>query len=455
MQNVHIIRRGLDIPLDGAPEQVIREGPRITKVALVADDFPGMKPTMMVAVGDRVRTGEKLFEDKKNPGVFFTAPGCGRVTAIQRGSKRKFEELVIELDGDESLTFQGLENRDPSRIRPEEIRKTLLDAGLWTAFRTRPFGRIPSVDQTPASLFVTAIDTEPLAADPAVIIHACRNDFRLGLEILGRFLPVPLHLCLREGFTTDPGPRENVIRHYFRGPHPAGLPSTHIHFIDPVHENKSVWHICYQDVIGIGHLFRTGKVMTDRIVSLAGPGVISPVLLRTRAGALIGDLCAGLLDTGTICRMISGSVLNGRHAAGIHQFLGRYDRQVTVIPEKNGRGFLNWLRPGADRYSITSLFLSSFLPGKRFSLSTAVWGGTRAIFPLGTYEKVMPLDLIVTALLKSLAVGDEEKAAALGCLELVEEDLALCSFVCPAKNEYGPMLRDMLTRIEKARSTAG
>ncbi len=448
MKKIHL-KKGLDIPIQGAPEQVISPAPAVSQVALVADDYIGLKPTMLVNVGDRVKVGQQLFSDKKNPGVIFTAPGCGTVKEIKRGQKRKFEELVIELDGDESVAFQGLDGRTPADITPEETRQTLQESGLWCGFRTRPYGKIPAVDATPSSVFITAIDTEPLAADPAVVIAHYKDDFCLGLEILSQFLSVPLNLCLADGFDTSGLPTQGINLYGFSGPHPAGLPSTHIHFIDPVHTGKQVWHICYQDVIAVGHLYRTGLLMTERIIALTGPGVQQPALLRTRHGALIGEVCRGLLDSSDVYRIISGSILEGRHAAGIYAYLGRYHRQISVIREQNGRGFFNWITPGKDRFSITGLVVSSLLPKKTFSMITAVWGGHRAIFPLGTYEKVIPLDIIATPLLKSLAVGDTEKSTALGCLELVEEDLALCTFVCPGKNDFGPMLRNTLTTIEK------
>ncbi len=447
MKKFHL-SKGLDIPLKGVPRQVIRPGPDISQVALIGDDYIGLKPTMLVKEGDQVKLGQQLFTDKKNQGVVFTAPGCGTVKEIKRGQKRKFETLVIALDGDDGVTFQGLNGRISSDVPAEEIRRTLRESGLWCGFRTRPYGKIPAVDASPSSLFVTAIDTAPLAADPAIIIDEHKDAFCLGLEFLNQFLPVPVNLCLADGYDVSGLPGQGINIFFFSGPHPAGLPSTHIHFIDPVHAGKQVWHICCQDVIGIGHLFRTGRLSTERIVALGGPGVKEPTLLRTRAGASIKELCTDQLDSAEVYRVLSGSVLDGRHGAGVYGFLGRYHRQVSVIQEKNGRAFLGWMMPGRDRFSSTGLFLSSLLSKKTFSMKTAAWGGKRAIFPLGTYEKVMPLDIVATVLLKSLAVRDTEKSSALGCLELIEEDLALCSFVCPGKNDYGPMLRDILTTIE-------
>ncbi|MDW7772142.1 MAG: Na(+)-translocating NADH-quinone reductase subunit A [Desulfobulbaceae bacterium] len=448
MKSFHL-EKGLDIPLLGAPEQVVRPGHDIFHAALIGDDYIGLKPTMLVNEGDQVKLGQPLFTDKKNEGVIFTSPGCGTVLKINRGAKRKFQSLVIALSGKSEVLFQSLDGRDPDQVPAEEIRRNLIDSGMWCSFRTRPYGKIPKIEAVPSSLFVTAIETAPHAPDPFVIIAGHKDNFLLGLKVLGQLLPVPLHLCFADEIEISGLNIENLNMYTFRGPHPAGLPSTHIHFIDPVYEGKEVWHICYQDVIAIGHLFRHGRLSTERTVSLAGPGVRKPTLIRTRIGASIYELCAGYLHTKDALRILSGSVLDGRPVDSVHAYLGRYHRQISALPEGGARGFMNWMNPGTDRFSITRLFVSAVCRDRKFPMNTAVWGGRRAIFPLGTYEKVMPLDIIATPLLKSLAVGNFEKTIALGGLELIEEDLALCSFVCPGKNEYGPMLREFLTTFEK------
>ena len=442
------IRRGLDIPITGTPEQRIGKGPPVEEVALMGDDYPGLKPTMLVKEGERVRLGQPLFSDKKNQGVLFTAPAAGKVKAIHRGPKRRFESLVIAVDGDEAVHFVPASTPLSSQS-PEELRSLLLNSGLWTAFRTRPFGKIPYADAKPSSLFIAALDTAPLAADPAVILEHDPHHFQTGLECLHRLLGVPIHLCVRPGTNLDNLLIPGVEVHGFVGPHPAGLPSTHIHFIDPVHAQKQVWHLDAQDVQAIGHLWNTGTLPKTRIIALSGPGIKNPRLIDTLPGASVEQLCRHEVQSQGQWRMLSGSVLDGRVAEGTMGYLGRYHRQVAVLGDDDGRSLFGWLAPGSDRFSQTGLFASRFSPGKRFNMITAAWGGRRAIYPLGVYEKVMPLDIIATSLLKSLAVADTEKSAALGCLELIEEDLALCSFVCPGKNEFGPMLRSVLSAIEQ------
>ncbi len=439
------LTKGLTLPIAGAPQQSIRPGAAISSIAVVGADYIGIKPQMAVKEGERVITGQVLFTDKFDTGIRCTAPGCGRVQAINRGDRRAFTSLVIELDGDESVIFPPT-RIDRTTSQAEQIRALLINSGLWTSFRTRPYGRIPASSSSPASLFITAIDTSPLAADPQVVIAAASTDFHLGLQMLRQLLTTPIHYCTGADHLQAWEEVEGITPWSFSGPHPAGLPSTHIHFIDPVSEQKTVWHIDYQDVIAIGHLGRTGRLHTEQTIALAGPGVIAPALVTCRRGAALAEICrAALIDKPV--RVISGSVLSGRASASQTAYLGRYDHQVSVLLEDNGRSLLNWAMPGSDRFSIKPVFLSA-LRQRLLPMNTALWGGKRAIYPLGTYEQVMPLDIIAIYLLKALAVGDTDKARDLGCLELIEEDLDLCGFVCPGKNEFGQLLRQALTTIE-------
>jgi Na+-transporting NADH:ubiquinone oxidoreductase subunit A len=440
------LNKGLDIPISGSPEQKIRPGNPVKQVALIGDDYIDMKPTMLVKPGDRVTIGQKLFTDKKNVGVVFTSPGCGTIASVNRGERRKFESIVINLDGEEAITFcEPTDN--PEDLEPHIIRELLINSGLWTTFRTRPYGKTPTIDSEPASLFVTASESSPLAANPRVIISEFQAAYQLGLKILRQLVEAPIHYCT-DTDKLQPYEEVNGLEYWsFQGPHPAGLPSTHIHFIDPVHENKTVWHIGYQDVIDIGHLFMTGQLLTERIIALAGPGAIKPSLIKTRIGASLTNLCRQEVSLDEL-RIISGSVLSGREVKGNFAFLGRFHNQISVIEDSSGRSIFNWLLPGKGRFSIRPVFSSAYFKNIKFPMNTAVWGGTRAIYPLGTYDEVMPLDIIATSLLKSLSVGDTEKSKALGALELIEDDLGLCGFVCPGKNEFGPVLRKVLSAIE-------
>ncbi|TDL94873.1 Na(+)-translocating NADH-quinone reductase subunit A [Stutzerimonas stutzeri ATCC 17588 = LMG 11199] len=440
------IKRGLDLPIAGAPAQRIEAGRPVRSVAVIGFDYPTMKPTMAVQVGDRVKLGQLLFSDKKSPGVNYTAPGAGVVSAVHRGEKRVLQSVVIDLDGDEEVTFASYSAAQLDGLSSEQVRENLQQSGLWTALRTRPFSKVPAIDATPASIFVTAIDTHPLAADPAVIIAEQAEAFEAGLKVLGNLAKV--FLCKAPNASLPGESLAKVQVESFNGPHPAGLAGTHIHFLDPVSASKSVWTIGYQDVIAVGKLFTSGRLSVERVVSMAGPVVEQPRLVRARLGANLDELTAGELQPGAN-RVVSGSVLGGRTAHGAFAYLGRYHQQVSCLREGKEREMLHYLRAGVEKHSILNIYISKLMGGKKFAFSTSTNGSPRAMVPVGNYEEVMPLDVLPTQLLRALIVGDTEVAQKLGCLELDEEDLALCTYVCAGKYEYGPILRDNLTRIEK------
>lgn len=440
------IRKGLDLPITGSPNQSIEDGPKVRSVAVVGFDYHGMKPTMAVAVGDKVKIGQELFSDKKTPGVIFTSPASGTVSAINRGAQRVFQSVVVDIEGEDSIEFDHCDAASLTSLAADDIKQTLVKSGLWTAFRTRPYSRVPALDAKPSSIFVTAMDTNPLAADAAVVIAEYSEAFAQGLTVLGRMHEGKVHVCHESGKDLPKGQGDNLQYHDFAGIHPAGNAGTHIHFIDPVSVTKSVWTIGYQDVIAIGKLFTTGHLWLDRVVSLAGPQVEKPRLIRTRLGASLEEISAGQLKAGE-SRIISGSVFGGRHGGSAVMYLGRYHTQISVLEEGRERTMLHYVRPGFKSFSVLPIFISK-LTGGRFDFTTSTNGSERAMVPVGAYERVMPLDILPTQLLRSLIVGDTETAQQLGCLELDEEDLALCSFVCPGKYEYGPILRNNLTRIE-------
>lgn len=441
-------KKGLDLPIAGAPEPVIEAGAEVGSIAVLGEDFPGMKPTMQVQEGDRVKAGQPLFSDKKNEGVQFTAPGSGTVSAIHRGAKRALLSVVIDVDGDDSESFASYGAGDLAGLERSAIVDNLVASGLWPALRTRPYSKVPPVDGQPHSIFVTAMDTNPLAGDPVVIIAEYAEQFQAGLAVLARLTEGKVFVCHRSGTEVPGGDDAKITREAFAGPHPAGLPGTHIHFLDPVGPHKTVWFIGYQDVIAVGFLFLEGRLWNERIVALGGPGVGRPRLLRTRLGANLSDLTAGELADGQQ-RVISGSVLTGHTAEHPVDFLGRYHVQVSVIAEDHERRLFGYLSPGPDRHSVFPIYLSKWLGKRPLRFTTTTNGSPRGMVPVGTYERVMPLDILPTQLLRSLLVKDLDSAIDLGCLELDEDDIATCTYVCPAKYEYGPVLRDVLTTIEK------
>ncbi|MDR5901260.1 Na(+)-translocating NADH-quinone reductase subunit A [Halomonas icarae] len=444
------VKKGLDLPITGAPEQRIEDARPVRHVAVLGTDYVGMKPTMEVKEGDAVKLGQLLFTDKKIDGVRFTAPAAGKVIEINRGEKRRLLSVVIEVDASEEAVEFTAHGRDSlSGLERQVVVDQLVESGLWTALRTRPYSRTPAIDGVPTDIFVTAIDTHPLAANPAKVINEQPQAFEDGLKVLTRLTEGNVYLCSGPDSSIPGGNIDGVSPQTFAGPHPAGLVGTHIHHLSPVALHKRVWHIGYQDVIAFGKLFVEGKLDVSRVLAVGGPRAQKPRLLRTRIGASTEELLTDEVIEPNDTRVISGSVFSGFTAEGSLRYLGRFHNQVSLLEEGNKRAFMGWISPGKNRHSVMGIYLSKLTGLKDYAPTTSTNGSERAMVPVGAYEKVMPLDIMPTQLLRSLIVGDIETAMQLGCLELDEEDLALCTYVCPGKYEYGPILRDNLTTIEK------
>ncbi len=478
----HQIRKGLDLPIAGEPQQKVSPK-KVNRVAVMALDHVGLKPRMFVQPGDVVKRGQALFEDKKAVGALFTAPGAGTVCAVHRGERRALQSVVIDLTASEVAgapaaedlqAFSAYTGSPVEALSREQVRDLLVESGLWVSLRTRPMSYVPHPESVPSSIFITACDSNPLAPNMDVIAEGRQAALDAGVLALTKLTPGIIYFCKSAKDKLAPMvSASNLQVETFAGPHPSGTVGVHIHtldpiglrtterrprwdhlglhihLLDPVGGAKTIWHIGLQDVLSVGELFLTGKLDVNRTVSLGGPMVKKPRLLHTRLGASIEELVAGELEDGEN-RVISGSVLNGRAAIGdALGYLGRFHNQICVLREGREREFMGWLAPGANKFSVSRLFLSKLTPSKLFGMHTGTNGSPRAIVPIGLYEQVMPMDIQPTYLLRSLCVNDVEQAEKLGCLELDEEDLALCSFVDPGKTDFGPILRRNLELIEK------
>lgn len=444
------IKKGLDLPIAGEPSNEVTEQTP-SRVALVGYDYVGMKPTMKVQVGDVVAKGQPVYEDKKRAGVVYTAPAAGKVVAINRGERRVFESLVIEVDNNgQEVVFNQYDSSQLANLDAQTVEDQLNKAGEWTAFRTRPFSRTPELGSRPAAIFVTATDTNPLAVDPMSMIAPEQQAFNDGLAVISTLTP-KTYVC-HEGNANltkveSTAADNSTEYHAFSGKHPAGNAGTHIHFLHPVSRHVTVWTIGYQDVVAIGKLFTTGRLYTTRLISLAGPAVNNPQLVITERGADLTEATNGQLKAGEN-RVISGSILSGRQATDNVAYLGRFHNQISVLSEGYERPMFHFFRLGLNRFSSMPVYISRLFGGKKFNFTTSSNGSPRAMVPIGAYENVMPQDYLPTQLLKALIVEDIVEAVELGAMELDEEDLALCTFVSPGKYEFGDILRDNLTRIE-------
>ncbi len=439
------LRKGLNIPISGAPRLEIGESPTVKTVAICGDDYVGLKPRVAVEEGDKVVAGSPIIAHKDTPDVHIVSPVAGTVKAVNRGARRKLISVEIEVKGKAAPKDFSKVGNDTSA---DGLAKKLAAAGLWTSFRTRPYSKVPGSDERPAAIYVTATDSEPLSVEPSLIINEAADDFATGLKAVAMLSEGKTFLCLTDGVDLPGTDVAGVEAAAFAGPHPAGLAGTHMHFLEPPRADRFVWTIGYQDVIAIGRLLTTGKYDPSRIIALTGPMCADPRLVKTIVGASMVELCENDFAGDAPVRMISGSVLSGRAGEGPSAYLGRYARQITLIEEDKKQIPMGWIRPMVEKYAVQPV-LGSARAKKTFPLTSNLNGGRRAMVPLGTFEGLVPQDFLPTQLLRSLLVMDTDQAQALGALELDEEDLGLVGFACPAKYEYGMALRDCLTKIEK------
>jgi len=424
------LKAGLDLDLGPAPLGSIQDGPAVTRVALVGPDYTDVRFSVTVAAGDQVALGETLMTHRKFPELRFTSPGAGIVEAVHRGARRRLMSVVIALNSEDEVEFPAFPNADLNALSVDEINESLLASGLWTSFRTRPYNRIPKPRTRPRAIFVTAMDTSPGAADPVTLITEQSNAFRDGLLILNRFSTERTYVCKSPGSPIPEAAAEGLVTAQFQGRHPAGLPGTHMHFLEPTTEHADLWHIGYQDVIAIGKFFRSGRLWTERLIAVSGPGLEQSRLLRTRTGACLQQLLHDKPADGS--RVVSGDLLSGRQVTLNTGYLGRYHQQVSVLAENPG-GDAEMRKPDCRGKSIT----------------TALHGWPSGMLAIEAFERVWPLETPPIPLLRALLIKDTETAIKLGCLGLAEEDLALCSYVCPAKYDYGAALRATLHEYQR------
>jgi Na+-transporting NADH:ubiquinone oxidoreductase subunit A len=441
------IKRGLDLPISGALRSTNPvQAPGAEQVALLPPESIGIKAKLLVEVGDAVKIGSPLYFDKLKEQAPFTTPAAGKVVAIHRGHRRAVMAVVVQVEGaQEQVEFEAL---DPAKATRAELVEQLCRSGFWNCLRERPFDAIPAPDAAAQAIFITAADTQPLAPDPLLVLAGREDHFRAGLQALSRLTDGKTWLCTHGGDWSKLQV-DGVSQQDFAGPHPAGNAGVHIHHLAQVGPKTKAWHIGYQDVADIGELLSSGRIPTERLVALVGPAVNEPKMLRCLRGASLANICKDAINCEQP-RVISGSALSGliTQPGTDTGFLGRYANQITVLNDQPKQRFLDWVNPFAKQHTITNTILAKFAK-REFDYDTDLNGGPRAIVPIGSYEEVMPMDILATQMFRALAGNDLETAEKLGVLELAEEDIALCEYVCPSKIELGALLRQMLTRIIK------
>jgi Na+-transporting NADH:ubiquinone oxidoreductase subunit A len=438
------ITKGLDLKLAGAAPDIPLDFGWSETFHIKPSDFRWLKPKLLVQAGDRVEIGTPLFCDKADERVIIVAPVRGTAQEIVRGEKRVIEEITIARDS-ESAIEATVDFDVPTD--GDSVRKLLLQYGLWPCLRQRPFATIPNPNSKPKSVFVPCFDSNPLAPDYNVLMRGKEDDFRHGVQMLQRAADnAPVHLCMCKGTDNQLFESiENIQKHYFSGPHPAGNVGTQIHHIDPIDKGDVVWYIDPQEVARIGRFFAEHILHFGKTAALTGTVVKSTGYFHTVYGA---DLTALLTEnlTQENVRCISGSVLSGSKL-GVSPTLRFYDQQVTVIAEGGKREFIGWLLPGLKKWSASHTFLSWLTPKRRYDVDTSLHGGRRAVMMTDVYDKVFPFELMPLQLLKSCEIKDIEQMEALGIYEVDSEDFALCELVCPSKKEWQRIVEEALLEL--------
>ena len=428
------MKGGLDVPLHGSVKNNNLDTIYTKFSAVLADDYFGLKPKILVREGDHVLKGAPLLEDKTNPGFTVNSPVNGVIHEINRGEKRALVSIVINKTNDDSVAF------DQSNNKLENLR----NASLWDSFRERPFNRVPNINTRPDFLFINACKADGLEASPNQILEVEAENFLAGIKFLVDALGCEINLCSYSNIYIG---ELDVNQYVVEGKYPAGNSSIHIQNIKPLTKNTKTWTINWQDVVRIGKSVKSGNFCFDKYVSICGPACEEPKIVKTNLGANMEELTAGTLSTNL--RKVSGSLLYGRSGDSYSDYLTRYSNQISLVSDERKATFFNWLQPGLENHSNSNVFLSSFLKPEKFNFDTNINGGYRAIVPIGVFDEVNPYEIDSTLFLKSLAIGDLVALRELGIFDLSDEDMGIFSYVCPSKYDYVALFNDCMEMIWK------
>lgn len=449
MSNNIDLKKGLDIPISGTAAQKTAKVTAPGTVAVKPTDFRGLKPRLLVREGDRVLAGSPVLADKESPDILFTSPVSGTVKEIVRGEKRKLLEIRIEADAtQEYLEFPV---GQAANLDADQVKSLLMKAGLWPAIVQRPYGIIANPAVKPKAIFVSAFSTAPLAADMEYVLRDEFGDIQTAVNALSKLTDGGIHISLNaENASGTPFHKlENATFHTFSGKHPAGNVGVQIHHISPIMKGDTVWTISPVMLAAIGKFLNTGKYDMSRLIAVTGPKVIGPAYVKGLPGMSMRDLKGFYDNSGSDIRFISGDVLTGTNV-GEDGFLGFFDNQVTLIKEGNEHELLGWAKPfRTKQFSTSHTYFSWLTPNKKYDMDTNLHGGPRAFVMSDVYSKVLPMHIYPVYLIKACLAEDIDKMEQFGIYEVLEEDLALCEYVCPSKIEIQSILSDGIRLMMK------
>ncbi len=441
------LKKGYDIPLQGSAERRLEKVPKTTVVAVQPINFRGLRPGMKVEAGDTVKRGSILFVDKKKPTIIFRSPAAGTVREVVRGERRVIQRITIDVLDDSAEKFESYTAAQIDAFNTEQAKEILLNGGLWPVIRQRPFSKIADFDVSPKAIFISAVDSAPLQAESDMLLEGLSTPFQLGIKLLAKLTTGKIILSVSAKTKPFFSKIKGVELHEFSGPHPAGNVGVQIHHIDRILASEKIWYLSPRHVAQIGSFLSLGEYPQSKTYALTGSGLAKGYYVQGVEGALVKDLIGTGVNVNTH-RIISGNVLTGTKSSSLG-FVGFYDDMITVVPELEGRRLFGWLRLGLNANSFWPMFLSKFTPKKKLAPTTDMNGEQRAFVSTGEYEKVLPMDVLPVHLCKAILVEDIELMEQLGIYEVAAEDLALCSYICPSKIEFGKIIEMGIESMEK------
>jgi len=455
MANLIKTKRGLNIPFNGRPIEMIGNFTPSRDYALIPDYFHGITPKLLVKEGDEVQAGSPVFYEKQFPEIKFVSPVSGKIKAVNRGERRKILSIIIE--SDEKMTYKTCDKIELSSLTADEICAHLQEAGIWAFIKQRPYDVIANPTQKPRAIFISSFDSAPLAPNNDYVMSSQMVDFQKGIDALAKIAEV--NLGIRAGKKTPFSQVKNAKITEFEGPHPIGNVGIQINQIKPVNKGEVVWTINPQDVLFIGRYFNRGIVDLSRTIALTGPSVKSPQYYQTVICGNIESIVKGnRIGSNTTHRFISGNVLTGTQVAG-NGFLDPYTTQITVMEEGNTiHELIGWGMPRFRKFSMSRTFFTFILETKlmrklfgnmKYKWDTRLMGGRRAIIMSNEYDRVLPMDIYPEFLFKAMITGNIDKMEALGAYEIAPEDVALCEFVCTSKLPLQQIVRNSLDLMKK------
>ena len=433
MSNNLDLKKGLDIPIKGAaaPEVIKSVAPGI--VAVKPTDFKGFVPRLLVKEGDTVLAGSPVMADKQKPEILLTAPVSGTVQQIVRGEKRKL--LAVLIKADETPRYTDFGAKIPETA--EAVKKLLLESGLWVSLVQRPYGIVANPSDTPKAIFISSFSTAPLAADTDFTLGDSLADIQAGVNALAKIATVHLSINRKVESSTPFHKVENAVLHVVSGPHPAGNVGVQISHISPVCKGEIVWTVSPLHVAALGHVINSGKLDLVRKVAVTGPAAEKTGYVVALPGTPVSEITKVEGDV----RVVGGNVLDGCLLAP-DSYLGFFDDQITLLREGREREWFGWAKPFRPKvHSSSWCYFSWLTPSKKYDMDTNLHGGPRAFVQTKCFEDVTPMDLFPIYLIQAGLAGDIEKMEKFGIYEVIPEDLALCDYVDPSKNEIQAIIQ--------------